>query len=203
VITEVSDALRVKSVSGDVSIRAVGPIDLDATAVSGDLSIIAPRIGQLRVNTVSGDIEIDGDLAPGPGHRVETVSGDLGLGIAGNLALEVRGLSSDVDISLPHRSEGSRDRRRYIVGDGGPQVAFLSMSGDVSVRHSRRGPPAPVQPPTPPTPPVPPTPPQLPGATADSPRGSATDDTDALEVLRALERGEIDVDEANRRLEGR
>lgn len=177
VLTDVTNEVRVKSVSGDVSIRASGPIDLEVSAVSGDVSAAAPRIDRLSATSVSGDIEVDGELAGGVPHRIETVSGDAGLGIVGDLTLEVRGLSTDVDIVLPHRTEGSRDRRRYVVGAGGPALAFSSMSGDVTVRASRRAPPA-----------------------APYPDRGATDAEHELDVLRALERGEIDVDEAARRL---
>lgn len=192
VLDRLGGALRVRGVSSDVSIRADEPIRLEANTVSGDLSAFAPRIDGLRAVTVSGDIEIEGQLAPAQQHRVETVSGDLNLGIVGGMTLEVRGLSTDVHISLPHRSEGSRDRRRYVVGDGAANVLFSSMSGDVAARASRRfGSPLAPEPPAPPTPPPPPPSPSAP--TAD----------EQLAILRALERGEIDVDEAAQRLAGR
>lgn len=192
VLEGISGDVQLKGVSGDVSLRANGTLSsVELNTVSGDVSLVAPRIGQLRAATISGDLDIEGILDDGPEHRVETVSGDLALGVAGGLTLEVRGLSTDVAIRLPHRSEGSRDRRRYVLGDGGPQLRFSSMSGDVEVRAPRRAdvhapPPAPPAPTTPdlPNPPSPPEP------------------ADQLAVLKALERGEIDVDEATRRLAG-
>ena len=77
------------------------------------------------------------------------------------------------------------DRRRVVIGGGEPTVIFSSMSGDISVRHPRRA-----------------------GARSEEPEPSAQHATEAgaeeppssLEVLRALERGEIDVEEASRRL---
>ncbi len=184
VLEGVSGEVHLKGVSGDVSLRANGTLSsVELNTVSGDVSLVAPRIGQLRAATISGDLDIEGLLDDGPEHRVETVSGDLALGVAGGLTLEVRGLSTDVDIRLPHRSEGSRDRRHYVVGDGRPQLRFSSMSGDVEVRAPRRGD-AHVRPSAPPVPATPPEP------------------TDQLAVLKALERGEIDVDEASRRLAG-
>jgi hypothetical protein len=193
VLDKLAGTVRVRGVSSDVSIRAEEPLRLEANTVSGDVSAFAPRFDELRMVTVSGDVEIEGELAPRLEHRIETVSGDLSIGVVGGMTLEVRGLSTDVDISVPHRSEGSRDRRRYIVGDGAASVLFSSMSGDVSARGSRRfaGPIAP----TPPVPPTAPTPPVAP--TAPAPSAEAQ-----LEILQALERGEIDVDEAARRLGG-
>jgi hypothetical protein len=186
VINDTANTVGVKSVSGDLAVRADEPIALDANAVSGDLYVVAPRLDQLTINTVSGDIEVEGELATSAAHRVETVSGDFRLGTSGDLTLEVRGLSTDVGISLPHRAEGTRDRRRFVIGNGAASLAFSSMSGDVSVRSSRRAPPAPPAPPAAPAAPAAPT----------APSDAAGD----LDVLRALERGEIDVEEATRRL---
>ena len=191
VMSDLGGSIAVNGVSSDISIRAEEPISLRANTVSGDLSVIAPRFDDARIVTVSGDIELEGDLAAQAAHRFETVSGDLSLGVVGGVTLEVRGLSSDVDVSVAHRAEGSRDRRRYVIGDGATGVQFSSMSGDVSVHAARRvgAPPVPPAPPAPPVPPAAPAPPAMP---AD----------EQLEVLRALERGEIDVDEATRRLAG-
>lgn len=187
VLNDAAGHIRISSVSGDVSLRGVGPVALRANTVSGDISAFAPVLEQTRIVTVSGDIELEGDLDERGEHRFETVSGDLTLGVVGGLTLEVRGLSTDVDVSLPHRTEGSRDRRRYVVGEGRPAVLFSSMSGDVSVGSARRFD-APVRPPAAPAPPAPP-PPALP-------------ESEQLAILRALEAGEIDVDEASRRLAG-
>ena len=191
VLDRVAGDVRVRDVSGDVSIRAEEPLRLEMNTVSGDISAVAPRFDQLRLVTVSGDVEIEGDLAEGGHHRVETVSGDLSLGVTDGLTLEVRGLSTDTRVSVPHRSEGSRDRRRYVIGDGEGQLQFSSMSGDASVHPGRRVsapiPPTPPKAQTPPTPPTPATP---------------VDTDEQLAILRALEAGEIGVDEAAERLAG-
>jgi hypothetical protein len=184
VVNDPASVVGVKSVSGDIAIRADEPIALNASAVSGDLYVVAPQVDQLTITTVSGDIEVEGELATDGAHRVETVSGDFRLGTSGDLTLEVRGLSTDVGISLPHRAEGTHDRRRFIIGNGGASLTFRSMSGDVSVRSSRRAPPAPSA-----------------ASHAPAPATSATPAGD-VDVLRALERGEIDVEEAARRLGG-
>jgi hypothetical protein len=57
-------------------------------------------------------------------------------------------------------------------------------------------------PPMPPTPPMPPAPPDFGRSSYDYGQpATATQPADQLEVLRALERGEIDVEEAARRLQ--
>jgi hypothetical protein len=70
------------------------------------------------------------------------------------------------------------------VGDGAAAVAFSSMSGDLAVTRSRQQPAA-----------------TEPAATAPATSRPATPaPDDRNEILRALERGDIDVDEAMRRL---
>jgi hypothetical protein len=114
---------------------------------------------------------------------VETVSGELAVGLVGDATFEIHGLSTDVSSELDHRLEGQIDRRRLIIGSGSPRLVFNSMSGDVKVRRPRRISPRPA---------------------SATPRAepTAAERQSELDVLRALERGEIDVDEATRRLAG-
>lgn len=189
-LTRIGGSLRVNSVSGDVTVRADQQIAVRADTVSGDLSVVAPVIAGLRANAVSGDVEIEGQLAVGEEYRVDTVSGDVGVGLFGGATFEVRGISSDVSSDLDHRIEGRQDRRRVVVGAGGPDFVFNSMSGDLSIRRPRR---LDRLPPAPPAPPAAPSPPAPPSPSAD----------EQLAILEALERGEIDVEEATRQLSGR
>ena len=76
------------------------------------------------------------------------------------------------------------DRRRVVIGSGGPTVIFSSMSGDIAVRHPRRADE------------------RQPKAASTEAAGETPANNASLEVLRALERGEIDVEEASRRLAG-
>lgn len=188
-LRDLAGDVTVRGVSSDVTLRAEGPLRLQMNTVSGDVSTIAPRYEALHLVTVSGDVEIEGELSASEETRIETVSGDVRIGLQGGTTVEVRALSSDVSIGVPHRSEGSRDRRRYIVGDGAARVVFSSMSGDLIAGPPRRS--APISP-RPPAAPTPPTAPVAPLASDDQ-----------LAILRALERGEISVDEAAARLAGR
>jgi DUF4097 and DUF4098 domain-containing protein YvlB len=196
-LTGVGGSLRVNAVSGDITVRAVSPIGMEAQSVSGDLSLIGPMINDLRANTVSGDIEIEGQLAESGDYRLETVSGDATFGLVGGGTFEVRGIASDVSSDLDHRIEGRQDRRRVTVGAGGPTVLFNSMSGDLSINRPRRLDRLVPQRPTAPPPPAPP----MPAASA-APNSQPPSAEAQLEILQALERGEIDVEEANRRLTG-
>ena len=175
-LTDLGGSVNVDAVSGDVRLRSEEPVAVQAQSVSGDVSITAPILRALRATTVSGDVEVEGELDGRGDFRVETVSGDLVFGLVGSAVFEVHGISTDVRSELDHRLEGQVDRRRLIIGSGGPRVAFNSMSGDVRVRRPRRF--APAKP------------------TPEPDRGTE------LDILRALERGEISVDEATRRLAG-
>jgi hypothetical protein len=175
-LTDLGGSVNVDAVSGDVNLRSDAPVAVVAQSVSGDVSVTAPILRALRATTVSGDVEVEGELDGRGDFRIETVSGDLVVGLVGSAVFEIHGISTDVRSELDHRLEGQVDRRRLIIGNGGPRVAFSSMSGDVRVRRPRRI--TPVE------------------------RTAAPDRATELEILRALERGEISVDEATRRLAG-
>jgi hypothetical protein len=176
-------SVRLESVSGDATVHAEEALSIQSQGVSGDLNITTPTLRSLKANTVSGDVEVEAQLAKDGDFRVETVSGDLSVGLVGDATFEIRGLSTDVSSELDHRLEGQVDRRRLIVGSGGPRLVFNSMSGDVRVRRPRRlsAEPKPA------------------GVVAEP---TAAEKQSELDILRALERGEIDVDEATRRLAG-
>lgn len=183
VILDGAGSVRLNTVSGDAILRASGALELRAETVSGDLGITAPRLDALRASTVSGDVDIEGALRAGGEHRIETVSGDVMFAPVGGASFEVRGLSTDITGDVDHRIEGRADRRHVVVGGGGPEAVFSSMSGDFHVRRPRR-----LE--------------QHPEAAAGEAVG-APEPANELEVLRALERGEIDVEEAARRLGNR
>lgn len=182
-IINAGGSIRLETVSGDATIRADEPLGLHAQTVSGDLNIISPTLRSLRANTVSGDIQLEAELDADGDFRAETVSGDLSVGLLGSATFEIHGLSTDVSSDLDHRLEGQVDRRRLIIGNGVPRLVYNSMSGDVRIRHPRR------------------LSPRSAGAQPQAEPSPAQQEAQ-LEVLRALERGEIDVDEATRRLAG-
>lgn len=182
-LTDLGGSLRINTVSGDATLRADAPISVRAEAVSGDLNVAAPEIRELRATSVSGDIDVEGELRGGGEFRAETISGDLSVGLLGSAVFHVRGLSTDISSDVDHRIEGRLDRRRVVIGSGGSDFLFSSMSGDLLIRRPRR-----VE--------------RAAQATAQPADPSAPSPTQQLAVLQALERGEIDVDEAARRLAG-
>lgn len=187
-LRDIAGSVRLDAVSGDANLRTDEPVALQAQAVSGDVSIMAPLLRSLQANTVSGDVELEAELDARGSFRVETVSGDLVVGLVGSATFEIHGIATDVSSEIDHRLEGQVDRRRLIIGSGGARLVFNSMSGDLDVRRPRRIAAAAPKAPAPAVPPRAPAPAMAP--------------TTQLEILQALERGEIDVDEATRRLAG-
>jgi DUF4097 and DUF4098 domain-containing protein YvlB len=176
------------SVSGDVQVFARQALDASLASTSGDLETDAPMFKPLRMKTVSGDMEVRGGFDAGPQHTVESVSGDLSIDSRTGLTVETK---KGLDFS-------KKNKEPQYVGDGSAHLRFRSLSGDLDLTGPKPtragqawGTPAPY-PPVAPTPPAPPEPPRPPTPSPE----------DSLEILRALERGEIDVDEASRRLEG-
>ena len=214
--------IEVTTVSGDVEVRAVEPCELRVATTSGDVHVEGDVLSTFDARTVSGDIEFQAGLAAGPMHTVETVSGDLSIESTTGVTVEVkrsmdfargganslvagdgaahvrfRTLSGDCHVAGARRTErvGRDDRRDRSF------ERQLERHGERLARHfagAPNFPPAPSG--MPPGAPVPPLPPMPPSAPPPAPE-PAVPAVDQLEVLRALERGDIDVDEAQRRLQ--
>jgi hypothetical protein len=195
--------------SGDLLLEASVPVAVTARSVSGDIRVRAPRLDSVSLATTSGDVLLDGALAAGAAHTVSSVSGDVQVATGSPVRLDAQTVAGDVRASVPHRAEGGRGHRTLVVGDGSVALSVRTMSGDVRLRGGATEPVAPPAAPTPmpaPAPAAAPMPPTAPAAPAPaSPPVPAMTQPDAesarLEVLRALERGEIDVEAASKRLE--
>ena len=175
------------TVSGDVQLLGARPVEANLNTTSGDIEAESSMFRPLRLRTVSGDMEIRGGFDTGPQHTVESVSGDLEILSKTGLTVETK---KGLDFS-------KKNKEPQVVGDGGAHLKFRSLSGDLDLTGDRPTRSAPSWP-TPPAPPAPPAPPVRP----EPPTPPTPNREDSLDILRALERGEIDVEEASRRLEG-
>jgi hypothetical protein len=204
-------AIELTAVSGDTTIDLDGSASLTVRSVSGDLEVRGGRIEPLRLATTSGDIRVDSELATGSDHSIETLSGDVEIVADRGVRVDARTVSGDLSSNLPHRTEGRMGRRALIVGDGATHLGFRSVSGSLRIHERANSGSSPTMP-TPPTPPRAPSLPPVPGRssgpsdTAEEPSPgnapgtpSAADD-ERMTILRALERGELDVAAAMARL---
>ena len=189
-LSAVSGRIAIEAVSGDVKVSAIGETDVALRTVSGDVELRAGTLRSLRSTTTSGDLKVAGRLlGPGP-FSVETVSGDALIAPAGEVRIEMTTMSGDLRSDVDGRAAGGRGQRSLSIGTGGPLLTFRSMSGDLRVVRPTR-----IDMPDVPAPTA------LPALPAPAAPAVMVDDDPRLPILRALERGEIDVAEAGRRLE--
>jgi hypothetical protein len=195
---------------------------LTAKSVSGDLRF-AGRLDTLQANSVSGSVELAGPLARAGSYTVTTVSGNATLRVPPDTvaSINARGVSLSVTIDLPHavtqnvRQPGQRQWQGTVNG-GGAAVRFNTVSGRLRLAHlaetstsasAAQPAPEPVPADAPPARPAEARHPAMgvtasAQATAEPPAAEPTGDESAqLRILQALERGELAVDEALRRLE--
>ena len=218
--------VAIESMSGDVVLTGEGPLAVTARTVSGDLRLAAPLLDGLDVASTSGDIRVEGELRAGGKHVIASVSGDVQLETRSPVRIETRTIAGDVRSTGPHRTEGGRGRRTVVLGAGSVPVEIRTTSGDISVRALSEGA-IPMPPPVAPAPPpVAPVPPPADPTDADELTAAYTPDpalrqhapgtpdpelgagiiagrreAARLEILRALERGEVDIDVASRGLD--
>ncbi len=197
---DIQGSLDIEAMSGDVRIAAAGPGRYALRSVSGDLVLRAMSIASLAATTTSGDLEVVGRFDGSGPFTIETVSGDVELAPDGDVRVDLRTISGDLGSDLPGRSEEGGGRRSFIVGAGGPTIDVRSTSGDVHLaRGTVRAATDRAMTPATPTAPLAPA---TEAPTTDAARDDVVTGADAtdLDILRALERGEIDLDEARRQL---
>ena len=197
-LVQSAGVLEIDAVSGDVEIDATGVLDLGGKTISGEVRVRAPRVTRFDMATTSGDMHIDAELKGGGPFAIKTISGDVTLVARGDIQVEAQTITGDLNSEVDHRRESSPGRKRLVLGRSGPVLAFKSVSGDFQVVEARDrkvmdmtdtdfpGRPGDPEP--------------TPGSPAADPAATADTEAKRLDVLRALERGEIDIDVATQRL---
>jgi hypothetical protein len=180
-LDDVGSSITAETVSGSLTVIGGAGLDLTARLVSGTAELSASTIRRLGMTTTSGDVRVTGSLSGDGPFAVRTVSGEARLSLRGDVHVDARTLTGRIRTDLPHRSDSRPGRRSTVIGSGGPLLTFESVSGDLWVGA-----------------------PGEPGRDVGPPRpqGPSEDGLDAerLRILRALERGEIDVAAASSRL---
>lgn len=136
----VSGNLIVSSASGDIHVRGMEG-KVGARSASGDISLERADLQELGVQTASGDINAYLKRVPDRDFDVRTVSGDLRVTLPtdARLTAEMTTVSGDLRCKLPHEiiSRSGRRTRTLVVNGGGPAARFQSVSGDVTVMPDR------------------------------------------------------------------
>lgn len=229
-VASVRGDLALHSASGDLALERVQG-RLSVNSASGDLRVISSRIDGFDIQSASGNINLDAILTGDSRCSAQTASGDVRLTLRGSspsgqggqepsATITFHSMSGDAHVAPPFRKT---ERRTWQAGAGneGPHIEITTMSGDLAATiaavddaaspaaspvshpgHVGNGVPAPPAPPeshAPNSERI-----EIVSATFIAPEQElkpARDDTARLAVLEAVERGEIDVEEALRQLE--
>jgi DUF4097 and DUF4098 domain-containing protein YvlB len=195
-LLRLAGGLEVETVSGEIDIDGAAPLDLALKSVSGDISVRVPSIRRLDVGTTSGDIHLDAELAGNGPFALRSISGDAMIVGRMGFRVEAETITGDLSSDQPSKRESHPGRKVLIVGRPGPTLTFRSVSGDLRVSEPRVAAARAIEAPASEDPMDDAAPMnQAPDAT------TTTDEEDKrLEILRALERGDITVAEATEQL---
>jgi hypothetical protein len=229
VVDQVQGDLTLSTVSGSITGRRLDGY-VDAKSVSGGIRLEG-RLEVLKANNVSGSMELVGPLAAKGSYDFHTVSGSLTLRVPldTSASISARGVSMAVTSELPcqvlrdARGPGSRQwQGRLNGGDAAVHVNTVSghlylaqlteaALGSASIPVGQTPVPEasiipseteaearPREPDAEQSPPPEPTSPE-----ADAPAAETTESAESaqLRILRAIERGELDVEEALKQLD--
>ena len=129
-------------VSGDVEVRDVASV-VTATTVSGDIYVSTTEVAW--GTTVSGSIDIELGSDDWNDLHFSTVSGDITLSLPPGIDTDVEfeSLSGDFRADFDVLITSRRDRwmgSRFdgTIGDGGRELSFNTVSGDVRLRRGPR-----------------------------------------------------------------
>ncbi len=206
------------SSSGDVWVSDLSG-NLALRTVSGDITTRNLDLKELSVGTTSGDLSLDLVRLPGNPLELRTVSGDFTLYIPADarVSLEFSTISGDIDCGFPRSQVNytARGRRgvNLSINGGGPTIRVHTVSGDISVLPRRRtheeAPPTSSyagtadlrQAASAPEPEPERTAPQEADIAGTAPQqGYTSRQQKELEILQAVQRGELSAQEAMRRL---
>jgi DUF4097 and DUF4098 domain-containing protein YvlB len=202
-LSRLAGGLDVETVSGEIEVEGGAPLDLTAKSVSGDVRVRVPTIRRLDLGTTSGDIRLDATLAGSGPFTMRSISGDVTIVGRSGFRVEAESITGDLSSDLPSKRESLPGRKVLIVGRPGPTLTFRSVSGDFHVVEPRDAA-TPVERTAVESNPV-----ELVPATTGSAEipaevavrdSSMSEEELRLEVLRALERGDITVAEATDQL---
>ena len=196
-LNRLAGPLDVETVSGEIEIEGAAPLEMAVKSVSGDISVRVPSIRRLDLGTTSGDIRLDAELVGDGPFAMRSISGDATIVGRTGFRVEAETITGDLSSDQPSRRESHPGRKVLIVGRPGPTLSFRSVSGDLHVAEPRDAAPRAIEPQ-----PVEEPMDDAPMTRNEQPDAAKApaDDDGRLEILRALERGDITVAQATDRL---
>lgn len=133
----------VTSSSGDIRIRGVEG-RLGARSASGDIDVAEANLKEVSVTTSSGDIDLELRSQPEREWEIKTVSGDVDIFLPGDarLTAQVHTLSGDINCGFPraqvsYNAGRGRGESTLLINGGGPLAHFSTVSGDIAVKSLR------------------------------------------------------------------
>lgn len=189
------------SASGDINVHHIEG-KLGVRTASGDINVHDSRLDDLSVHTASGDISLSLVGTPDKDFEIKGISGDVDITLPADsrLTIEVSTLSGDIDSRFKHdmeqRGPGRGRSTTLRINGGGPTARIATVSGDISIQP-RKGESVASD---------------VGEPTRDlsrqsegdgdikEPEGYADRKHQELEILQALERGELSAQDAMQRL---
>jgi hypothetical protein len=143
-LNEVDGTILVSSASGDINLnQAKGK--LGARTASGDISVREGRLHELSVSTASGDLNLDLLMQPEREFELKSVSGDVNVKLPHDARLSIEANTLSGDIHTRFRGEINIERRRpgktgrLNLNGGGLRGRIHTISGDIMVSPTRNG----------------------------------------------------------------
>lgn len=181
-LKELSGQLKISAVSGAIAAEGLQG-ELDANCVSGSIRVMDSQLSKAFVKTVSGSMVLQTPLLDGP-YTFNGVSGSTTLIVPENTACTARfhSISGRMRTSLPVTKDSRSGSRGIIeIQGGGVEVACKCVSGSLRIVKTEDERITEQKAQVEPSPAVPP-------------------NTDRMEMLKRIEKGEISVDEALKEL---
>jgi hypothetical protein len=203
----VSGRLLLDDIKGDINLNSVsGGVtgnkftgSLDVTTVSGGITLTNCHLSSMSANSVSGGIRLGTTINPEGRYKAKTVSGSWKLAIPpdSRCTISTKSFSGGVKCELPREvTNSSRSNWSGKINGGGATIEFNSLSGslhivpleaeEVFVKPEER--------PSGETRPLV-TEEEAPGATKP-----IEEESPEMNILKMVESGEIDIEEALKRL---
>ncbi|MGQ9926318.1 MAG: DUF4097 family beta strand repeat-containing protein [Chloroflexaceae bacterium] len=127
------------TVSGDIELEG-GSDDLTARTISGAIIVRTGAGVHLTLDSTSGDIVFEGPLVPNSTSTINTISGNVRVGLTrlADLRLEVSTTSGELSTNLP-LTDNAPERRRLsaVIGPGTADLTITTTSGDVAIGAAR------------------------------------------------------------------